>query len=123
LPDESFLTILISCLGLFGLASYTAERRKKEKGIRKVLGASVSGLAALLSVAFLQLVALSCLIAFPVAWRLMHDWLADFPYRTAIHWWVFGLACLAAVVITLLTVSWQAIRPALSTPVKRLRAE
>ncbi len=117
------LAILISCLGLFGLAAYTAERRTKEIGIRKVLGASVSGLAALLSAEFLWLVALSCLIAFPVAWWLMHDWLADFPYRTAIHWWVFGLAGIAAVVITLLTVSFQAIRAALSNPVNTLRSE
>lgn len=117
------LAILISCLGLFGLAAYTAERRTKEIGIRKVLGASVSGLAALLSVEFLQLAALSCLIAFPVAWWVMHGWLADFPYRTAIHWWVFGLAAIGAVVITLLTVSYQAIRAALSNPVETLRTE
>lgn len=117
------LAILISCLGLFGLAAYTAERRTKEIGIRKVLGASVSGLAALLSGEFLRLVALSCLIAFPVAWWLMHGWLADFPYRTVIHWWVFGLAGIAAIVITLLTVSFQAIRAALSNPVKTLRVE
>jgi len=117
------LAILISCLGLFGLAAYTAERRTKEIGIRKVLGASVSGLAALLSVEFLQLVALSCLIAFPVAWWVMHGWLADFPYRTPIHWWVFGLAGIGAVLITLLTVSFQAIRAALSNPVESLRAE
>jgi putative ABC transport system permease protein len=119
----SVLAVLISCLGLFGLAAYTAERRTKEIGIRKVLGAPVSGLAALLSAEFLKLVALSCLIAFPVAWWVMHDWLADFPYRTAIHWWVFGLTGVAAVVITLLTVSWQAIRAALTNPVKSLRAE
>jgi predicted permease len=119
----SLLAILISCLGLFGLAAYTAERRTKEIGIRKVLGASVSGLAALLSAEFLKLVALSCLIAFPVAWWVMHGWLADFPYRTAIHWWVFGLAGVGAVAITLLTVSWQAIRAALSNPVESLRAE
>lgn len=117
------LAILISCLGLFGLAAYTAERRTKEIGIRKVLGASVSGLAALLSAEFLQLAALSCLIAFPVAWWVMHGWLADFPYRTAIHWWVFGLAAIGAVVITLLTVSYQAIRAALSNPVETLRTE
>ena len=119
----SVLAILISCLGLFGLAAFTAERRTKEIGIRKVLGASVPGLAALLSAEFLKLVALSCLIAFPVAWWVMHGWLADFPYRTAIHWWVFGLAGIAAVMITLLTVSSQAIRAALSNPVKSLRAE
>ncbi len=117
------LAILISCLGLFGLAAYTAERRTKEIGIRKVLGASVSGLAALLSTEFLKLVALSCLIAFPVAWWVMHGWLADFPYRTAIHWWVFGLAAIAAVLITLLTVSFQAVRAALSNPVQTLRTE
>lgn len=119
----AMLAILISCLGLFGLAAYTAERRTKEIGIRKVLGGSVSGLATLLSAEFLKLVALSCLIAFPVAWWVMQGWLADFPYRTAIHWWVFGLAAVAAVVITLLTVSFQAIRAALSNPVESLRAE
>jgi putative ABC transport system permease protein len=117
------LAILISCLGLFGLAAYTAERRTKEIGIRKVLGASVSGLAALLSAEFLQLVTLSCLISFPMAWWLMHGWLADFPYRTAIHWWVFLLAGIAAVAVTLLTVSFQAIRAALTNPVNTLRSE
>jgi len=76
-----------------------------------------------LSAEFLQLAALSCLIAFPVAWWVMHGWLADFPYRTAIHWWVFGLAAIGAVVITLLTVSYQAIRAALSNPVETLRTE
>ena len=81
------------------------------------------GLAALLSAEFLKMVALSCLIAFPVAWWVMHGWLADFSYRTAIHWWVFCLAGVGAVVITLLTVSWQAIRAALSNPVKSLRVE
>jgi putative ABC transport system permease protein len=117
------LAIFISCLGLFGLAAYTAERRTKEIGIRKVLGASVSGLATLLSMEFLQLVALSCLIGFPLAWWGMNNWLADIPYRTPIHWWVFGLAGIAAIGVALLTVSFQAIRAALSNPVKTLRTE
>jgi predicted permease len=119
----SLLTIFISCLGLFGLAAYTAERRTKEIGVRKVLGASIAGLAGLLSKEFLQLVALSCVIAFPLAWWFMHRWLKDYAYRTAIHWWVFALAGLAALLIALLTVSAQAIRAALANPVKSLRTE
>ncbi len=117
------LAILISCLGLFGLAAYTAERRTKELGIRKVLGASVHGLAGLLSREFLQLVVLSCLIAFPLAWWAMHSWLASYAYRTAIHWWVFAAAGLGALIIALLTVSFQALRAALANPVKTLRSE
>ena len=84
---------------------------------------NIAGLALGIACAALQLVALSCLIAFPVAWWVMHGWLADFPYRTPIHWWVFGLAGIGAVLITLLTVSFQAIRAALSNPVESLRAE
>jgi len=117
------LAIFISCLGLFGLAAYTAERRTKELGIRKVLGASVASLATLLSKEFLQLVAMSCLIAFPVAWWIMNGWLADYAYRTVIHWWVFGVAGIAALLIAMLTVSSQAVRAALSNPVKTLRSE
>jgi len=117
------LAILISCLGLFGLAAYTAERRTKELGIRKVLGASVASLASLLSKEFLQLVIISCLIAFPLAWWMMSGWLADYAYRTAIHWWVFGIAGIAALLIAMLTVSSQAIRAALSNPVETLRSE
>ncbi len=119
----SLLAISISCLGLFGLAAYTAERRTKEMGIRKVLGASVVSLAAMLSNEFLRLVALSCAIAFPLAWWGMRQWLQDFAYRTAIHWWVFGLAGGAALLIALLTVSFQAVRAALSNPVKTLKSE
>jgi len=119
----SVLTIFISCLGLFGLAAYTAERRTKEIGIRKVLGASTAGLAGLLSKEFLQLVALSCVIAFPMAWWFMSHWLKDYAYRTAIHWWVFALAGLAALLIALLTVSLLAIRAALANPVHSLRTE
>ena len=119
----SLLTIFISCLGLFGLAAYTAERRTKEIGIRKVLGASTAGLASLLSKEFLQLVALSCVIAFPLAWWFMGHWLKDYAYRTAIHWWIFALAGLAALLIALLTVSVLAIRAALANPVNSLRTE
>lgn len=117
------LAIMISCLGLFGLAAYTAERRIKEIGIRKVLGASVTGLAGLLSKDFLQLVIISCLVAFPVAWWIMHDWLQTYEYRIAIGWWVFAAAGAGAVFIALLTVSTQAIRAALTNPVKTLRSE
>lgn len=117
------LAIFISCLGLFGLAAYTAEQRTKELGIRKVLGASVHGLAGLLSREFLQLVVLSCLIAFPLAWWAMNNWLAAYAYRTAVHWWVFAGAGLGALFIALLTVSFQALKAALANPVKTLRSE
>jgi len=117
------LAISISCLGLFGLAAYTAEQRTKELGIRKVLGASVHGLAGLLSREFLQLVVLSCLIAFPLAWWVMNSWLASYAYRTAIHWWVFAAAGLGGLFIALLTVSFQALKAALANPVKTLRSE
>jgi len=117
------LAIFISCLGLFGLAAYTAERRTKEIGIRKVLGASAAGLAGLLSREFLQLVVLSCVIAFPLAGWAMNRWLADYEYRTAIHWWVFGLAGMTALLIALLTVSFQAVKAARANPVKTLRTE
>jgi len=117
------LAILISCLGLFGLSAYTAEQRTKEIGIRKVLGASVAGLAGLLSREFLRLVGLSCLIAFPLAGWIMNSWLSSYAYRTAIHWYVFGAAGLGALAIALLTVSFQALKTALANPVKTLRSE
>jgi ABC-type antimicrobial peptide transport system permease subunit len=117
------LAIIISCLGLFGLAAFTAEGRTKEIGVRKVLGASVGDLVVLLSGEFVQLVALSCLIAFPLAWAMMHSWLSDYAYRTPIYWWVFGGAGLAAMIIALLTVSYQAVSAALLNPVKTLRIE
>lgn len=119
----SILAIFISCLGLFGLAAYTAERRIKEIGIRKVLGASTRSLATLLSRDFLILVAISCLIAFPVSWWIMKDWLQGFAYRVNISWTVFLFAGILAVLIALLTVSFQAIKAALSNPVKNLRTE
>ena len=117
------LAVFISCLGLFGLAAYTAERRAKEIGIRKVLGASTRGLAGLLSKEFLQLVAISSLIAFPLAWWAMKGWLQGYEYRTVIHWWVFAVAGALALVIALLTVSVQAIKTALANPIKALRSE
>lgn len=119
----AMLAILISCLGLFGLAAYTAERRTKEIGIRKVLGASVNGLAGLLSKDFLQLVTISCFIAFPLAWWMMHSWLQDFDYRVQISWWIFVMAAALAIVIALLTVSYQAVKVALTSPIKSLRTE
>jgi ABC-type antimicrobial peptide transport system permease subunit len=117
------LAVFISCLGLFGLASFTAERRTKEIGIRKVLGASSVSLAALLSRDFLRLVFLSALISFPVAWWAMHNWLQGYAYRISISGWVFVGAGVAAVLIALATISFQAIRAALTNPVKSLRTE
>jgi putative ABC transport system permease protein len=117
------LAIFISCLGLFGLAAYSASRRAKEIGIRKVLGASTPGLATLLSRDFLTWVVVACGVAFPLGWWLMSGWLGDYSYRTEIHWWVFLSAGLAAVVIALVTVSVQAVRAALASPVRSLRSE
>jgi len=117
------LAIFISCLGLFGLAAYTAERRIKEIGIRKVLGASVSGLAGLLSRDFLKLVGISCIIAFPVALWFANHWLQGYQYRINIAWWIFPIAGIAALLIALATVSFQAIKAALMNPVKSLRSE
>ena len=119
----ALLAIVITCLGLFGLAAYTAERRTKEIGVRKVLGASVTGIAGLLSKDFLKLVILSSLISFPIAWWLMHNWLQNFAYRVQINWWVFIVAAVLAIVIALFTISFQAIKAALSNPVKSLRTE
>ena len=119
----AILAIFISCLGLFGLAAYTAERRTKEIGIRKVLGASAKGLAGLLSKDFLKLVAISCIIAFPVAWWMMHNWLETYEYRIKIDWIIFFIAGLLAISIALLTVSFQAIKAAMANPVNSLRSE
>jgi putative ABC transport system permease protein len=119
----TFLSIFVACLGLFGLAAYTAERRIKEIGVRKVLGASVQALVVLLSKDFMKLVMLSALIAFPIAWWAMNKWLDDFAYRIYIGWGVFAIAGLAAVFIALFTVSFQAIKAAIANPVKSLRTE
>jgi putative ABC transport system permease protein len=119
----ALLTILISCLGLFGLAAYTAERRNKEIGIRKVLGATIANMIALLSKDFLRLVGIAALVAFPLAWWVMNKWLQDFAYRIGIDWWVFAVAGGLAVVIALFTVSFQAIKAAVANPVDSLRTE
>ncbi|WP_028298025.1 ABC transporter permease [Olivibacter sitiensis] len=119
----SLLAIFISCLGLLGLASYIAETRIKEIGIRKVLGASVSGIATLLTKDFVKLVLIAIIIASPIAWWAMSKWLEDFAYRIDIEWWMFALAGFAAIVIALLTVSGQAIRAAIANPVDSLRDE
>ncbi len=116
-------TIIISCLGLFGLATLMAHQRTKEIGIRKVLGASVSRILALFSKEFVKLVLIAVVIASPIAWWAMNSWLEDFAYRIEIQWWMFAVAGLAAVVIALLTVSWQAIRAAVANPVESLRDE
>jgi len=117
------LAIFISCLGLFGLASFVAEQRTKEIGIRKVLGASMPAIWRMLSKDFVLLVIISCLIAIPLAWYYLHQWLQKYEYRTEISWWVFIAAAAGALVITLLTVSFQAIKAALANPVKSLRTE
>ncbi len=115
--------IFIGCLGLFGLVTYAAEQRTKEIGVRKVLGASVSGIVAMLSKDFAKLVLISSVIAFPIAWWAMHKWLESFAYRTNISWWIFIVAGLAAILIALITVSFQAIKAAIANPVKSLRTE
>ena len=117
------LAILISCLGLFGLTSFVAEQRKKEIGVRKVLGASVAGITTLLSKDFLKLVMLSFVIASPVAWWMMHQWLQDYPYHVNIQWQVFAIAGLLSFLISVITVSYQAIKAAVTNPVKSLRTE
>ncbi len=117
------LAILISCLGLFGLAAFTAEQRTKEIGVRKVLGASVASIVTLLSTNFLKLVLIALVLATPLAWWAVSKWLGTFAYSTPLSWWVFALAGLLAVGIALLTVSFQSIRAALMNPVKSLRSE
>lgn len=119
----TIIAIFVGCLGLFGLAAYTAERRKKEVGIRKVLGATTQGVVLLLSKDFIKLVVISLLIASPVAWYFMNKWLQDFAYRINISWWVFAVTAIIALSIAFITVSFQAIKAALANPVKSLRTE
>jgi ABC-type antimicrobial peptide transport system permease subunit len=119
----AILAIFISCLGLFGLASFVAEQRTKEIGIRKVVGASLFNIWKLLSIEFVILVIISCFIAIPVAYYYMHGWLQNYKYRTEITWYVFAAAIAGALLITLLTVSFQAIKAAIANPVKSLRTE
>ena len=119
----AILAILIACLGLFALSAFMAEQRNKEIGIRKVLGASVGGITLLMSKEYIFLVALAILVASPVGWWIMHTWLQDFAYRITISWCIFGLAGTLAVLIAVLTVSIQAVKAAMTNPVKSLRSE
>ena len=119
----SILAILIACLGLFGLVTYAAEQRTKEIGIRKVLGADVKNILAMLSKDFLKLIIIAAIIAFPIAGWVMSKWLQDFAYRVNIGWWIFGFAALLTIVIALLTISFQAIKAAIANPIKSLRTE
>jgi len=117
------LTIIISCLGLFGLAAYMAQNRIKEIGVRKILGASVMGVTTMLSKDFLKLVMISFVIASPIAWWFMYKWLQKYSYRISISIWVFVIALFVTVLISVITVSFQAIKAALANPVKSLRSE
>jgi ABC-type antimicrobial peptide transport system permease subunit len=117
------LAIIISCLGLFGLVAFTAQKRQKEIGIRKVIGASVNGITIMLTKDFFKLVFIAILIAFPLSWWLMNQWLNGFTYRISIGPGVFLIACATVTIITLFTVSFQAIKAALANPVKSLRSE
>ena len=119
----TILSILIACLGLFGLAAFNAEKRIKEIGIRKVLGASVGQISYRLSKDFLKLVGIAILVSLPIGWFVMNKWLEDFSYRIEIPWWVFALAAFLAVAISILTVSYQSIKAALANPIKSLRTE
>jgi putative ABC transport system permease protein len=119
----TLVAILISCLGLFGLAAFSAEQRRKEIGVRKVLGASVASVVGLLSADFLKLVLIAIVIASPIAWYFMDRWLADFAYRIDMQWWMFAVAGGAAVLIAFLTVGAQSVKAALANPVKSLRSE
>lgn len=117
------IAILISCLGLFGLATYTAQAKVKEIGVRKVLGASVSSITVMLAKDFLLLVVMAIIVATPIAWYAMHTWLQNYAYRITIGWWVFALSGILAILIALFTVSFQSIRAALANPVSSLRSE
>jgi putative ABC transport system permease protein len=119
----TFISIFVACLGLFGLSIFTAERRKKEIGVRKVLGASVQNLVGLLSREFLRLVAIAALFAFPIAWFAMNKWLENFAYRISMGWWIFLIAGASATAIALITVCFQATKAAIANPVKALRSE
>ena len=117
------IAIALACLGLLGLSSYTAKQRIKEIGIRKVLGASVGSIAALLSIDFVKLVFTAIIISSPIAWWVMHKWLQNYAYKTDISWWIFLAGGGSALFIALATISFQSIKAALSNPVKSLRSE
>ena len=120
---SAILTIFISCIGLFGLSVLSAEKRIKEIGIRKVLGASVKSVVTILSKDFVKLVIISLLIAIPMAWIAANKWLENYPYRITLSWWMFASAGILVVLIALATVSFQAVRAAVANPVKSLRTE
>jgi ABC-type antimicrobial peptide transport system permease subunit len=117
------LAILISCLGLLGLVMFSAEQRTKEIGIRKVLGASVNSIISLFSKEFLHLIGIAFLIAVPVAWYSMNHWLQNFAYKIDLTWWIFALAAGVAILITGITISYQAVKAAIANPVNSLRSE
>jgi len=119
----SVVSILVSCLGLFGLATFAAHKRIKEIGVRRVLGASAAGIVALLAKDFVKLVALALIVAFPVAWWIMGKWLENYVYRISISWWMFAVVGTLALLVALFTVSSQAIKAALTNPVKSLKTE
>ncbi|WP_439557850.1 ABC transporter permease [Dyadobacter sp.] len=116
------IAIIIACLGLFGLSTFSAAQRTRENGVRKVLGASVAEIAGMLSKEFLILILLAILIACPLAWFGMHRWLTGFAYKIEIKWWVFAFSGLLTIVVSILTVSWQSIKAALMDPVRSLRS-
>jgi len=117
------IAIFLSCLGLYGLASFMAAQRTKEVGIRKVLGATSANIVYLFSKEFIVLIAIAFAIATPIAWDYMHQWLQDYAYRINISWWLFAASGLASIVIALLTISFQAIKAAVANPIKSLRTE
>ncbi|MDR0691730.1 MAG: FtsX-like permease family protein, partial [Prevotellaceae bacterium] len=119
----ALLAVFISCLGLFGLVTYTAETRTKEIGIRKVLGATVADVIGMLSKEFLALVGVALLVAFPIAWYIMEKILQQYAYRISISWWIFALAAVAVVLLTVLSVGIQAFRAATANPVKAIKTE
>ena len=117
------MAIALACLGLVGLSSYTAKQRQKEIGIRKVLGAGVHKILELLSIEYVKLVFIAILLASPVAWILMNQWLQDFAYHILIHWWIFGITAFVVILIALLTVCLQVFKAATANPVNSLRSE
>jgi putative ABC transport system permease protein len=117
------LTIFISCIGLFGLSVLSAEKRTKEIGIRKVLGASVSTIVSILSTDFLKLIFISLVISMPLAWTAINQWLQNYPYRITLSWWLFATAGLLVILVALFTISFQSVRSAIANPVKSLRTE
>lgn len=119
----SILAIFISCMGLYGLASFTAERRSKEIGIRKVLGASIGSIVGLISRDFLKLIMVALIIASPLAWLAMNNWLQEFAYRVNVGWWIFAAAGLIAILVAFASIGFRAVRAAVTNPVKSLRTE